>query len=64
MTAPVRESEKALRYINQLDSARCQAAWDQVPELARKVEKHAPHRKSNPIQTLLSNSIQFCRVMC
>jgi cargo-transport protein YPP1 len=47
MTAPVRESEKALRYINQLDSARCQGLWDQVPELTRKVEKHAPHRKSN-----------------
>jgi cargo-transport protein YPP1 len=63
MTNPVRESEKALRYISQLDSARCQGAWEQVPELARKVEKHAPHRKSNPIPTLLFyqfNSVESC----
>ncbi|KAF2404229.1 hypothetical protein EJ06DRAFT_540904 [Trichodelitschia bisporula] len=41
-----RETEKALRYISQLDAARCNSQWDQVPELARKVEKHAPHRKT------------------
>ncbi|KAF2142921.1 uncharacterized protein K452DRAFT_248537 [Aplosporella prunicola CBS 121167] len=38
------ENEKALRYIAQLDDARCNARWDTVPELARKIEKHAPHR--------------------
>ena len=42
----IQESEKALHYLAQLDSARCNAQWQQVPELARKVEKHAPHRKS------------------
>ncbi|KAF2024443.1 filamentation protein-like protein [Setomelanomma holmii] len=39
------ESEKAQRYIQQLDEARCAGRWSDVPELCRKVEKHAPHRK-------------------
>ncbi|KAF2128623.1 hypothetical protein P153DRAFT_367728 [Dothidotthia symphoricarpi CBS 119687] len=39
------ESEKALRYIQQLDEARCTGRWKDVPELCRKVEKHAPHRR-------------------
>ncbi|KAF2756186.1 hypothetical protein EJ05DRAFT_502650 [Pseudovirgaria hyperparasitica] len=39
------ESEKAGRYIAQLDTARCSGHWSDVSELTRKVEKHAPHRK-------------------
>jgi hypothetical protein len=39
------ESEKAQRYLEQLDEARCAGRWPDVPELCRKVEKHAPHRK-------------------
>ncbi|KAF1972267.1 filamentation protein-like protein [Bimuria novae-zelandiae CBS 107.79] len=39
------ESEKALRYIAQLDDARCSGRWIDVPELCRKIEKHAPHRQ-------------------
>ncbi|EMD92529.1 hypothetical protein COCC4DRAFT_58087 [Bipolaris maydis ATCC 48331] len=39
------ENEKAKRYIQQLDEARCAGRWADVPELCRKVEKHAPHRK-------------------
>jgi hypothetical protein len=39
------ESEKAQRYIQQLDDARCASRWQDIPELCRKVEKHAPHRK-------------------
>ncbi|KAJ4353670.1 uncharacterized protein N0V89_005400 [Didymosphaeria variabile] len=39
------ESDKALRYISQLDDARCAGRWSDVPELCRKVEKHAPHRQ-------------------
>jgi hypothetical protein len=50
MTSSLRGGDKALRYLQQLDSARCNALWDQVPELARKVEKHAPARKG--IQSL------------
>jgi hypothetical protein len=42
-TAP--ESEKAQRYLQALDEARCAGRWQDVPELCRKVEKHAPHRK-------------------
>ncbi|KAF2092567.1 hypothetical protein NA57DRAFT_69659 [Rhizodiscina lignyota] len=38
-------SEKAIRYLAQLDAARCDGRWNEVPELARKVEKHAPQRK-------------------
>jgi hypothetical protein len=39
------ESDKALRYIQQLDEARCAGRWKDVPELCRKVEKHASHRQ-------------------
>lgn len=35
---------KAARYIQLLDDARCDEGWDQVPELVRKVRKHAPNR--------------------
>ncbi|KAF2841577.1 hypothetical protein M501DRAFT_1014377 [Patellaria atrata CBS 101060] len=40
-----RENEKATRYLSLLDDVRCNARWSEVPELARKIEKHAPHRK-------------------
>ncbi|KAL2852927.1 hypothetical protein BJY01DRAFT_207505 [Aspergillus pseudoustus] len=39
-----RESEKGHRYIVALDSARSQSKWDEVPELIRKVTKHASHK--------------------
>ncbi|KAL0262247.1 hypothetical protein SLS55_003686 [Diplodia seriata] len=38
------ENAKALNYIGQLDEARCNGRWDALPELARKIEKHASHR--------------------
>ncbi|KAK7534322.1 filamentation protein-like protein [Phyllosticta citribraziliensis] len=38
------DNAKANGYIAQLDDARCNARWGDVPELARKIEKHAPHR--------------------
>lgn len=38
-------AEKGPRYLNQLDTARCDGKWNEVPELARKVEKHLPSRK-------------------
>lgn len=38
-----RVQDKAHRYIAALDNARCQDKWDEVPELIRKVTKHAPH---------------------
>ncbi|KAL3474509.1 hypothetical protein BJX99DRAFT_231447 [Aspergillus californicus] len=41
----VRESEKGHRYIVALDNARSQNKWDEVPELIRKVTKHAPQKK-------------------
>ncbi|WPG97453.1 Hypothetical protein R9X50_00022800 [Acrodontium crateriforme] len=37
--------EKGKRYIALLDQALCNASWAEVPELARKVDKHAPERK-------------------
>ncbi|KKY25631.1 putative filamentation protein [Phaeomoniella chlamydospora] len=40
----VRERDKAQRYIDSLDSARCNGAWNEVPEYIRKVRKHAPSR--------------------
>ncbi|KAK0100012.1 hypothetical protein ONS95_013171 [Cadophora gregata] len=39
-----REQTKAAQYIQQLDEARCEGNWDAVPELVRKVKKHAPQR--------------------
>ncbi|KAL2825629.1 hypothetical protein BDW59DRAFT_71756 [Aspergillus cavernicola] len=39
-----RESEKGHRYIVALDNARSQNKWDEVPELIRKVTKHAPQK--------------------
>jgi hypothetical protein len=41
-------TKKAVRFLRLLDEARCQSHWLEVPELARKVEKHAPHRTSTP----------------
>jgi cargo-transport protein YPP1 len=40
------DSDKAARYMQSLDNARCTGQWHEVPELARKVAKHAPHRKT------------------
>ncbi|KAJ4165530.1 hypothetical protein LMH87_007160 [Akanthomyces muscarius] len=36
---------KAANYIEQLDNARCRGDWPAVPELVRKVRKHAPQRE-------------------
>ncbi|KAI9784010.1 MAG: hypothetical protein M1816_001092 [Peltula sp. TS41687] len=35
---------KADRYIALLDAARCNGDWEAVPEITRKLNKHAPHR--------------------
>ncbi|KAI0480411.1 hypothetical protein GGR56DRAFT_626072 [Xylariaceae sp. FL0804] len=40
MTKPT----KAALYLERLDGARCDGQWDEVPELVRKVRKHAPDR--------------------
>ncbi|PYH42029.1 putative filamentation protein (Rhf1) [Aspergillus saccharolyticus JOP 1030-1] len=39
-----RDSDKGHRYISALENARCQDKWDEVPELIRKVTKHAPQK--------------------
>ncbi|QSZ30594.1 hypothetical protein DSL72_000151 [Monilinia vaccinii-corymbosi] len=39
-----REQSKAAHYIQLLDVARCEGNWDTVPELVRKIRKHAPTR--------------------
>ncbi|KAK5046226.1 hypothetical protein LTR84_008369 [Exophiala bonariae] len=41
----VHHNEKGQRYMEQLDAARTAAAWKDVPELIRKVAKHASDRK-------------------
>ncbi|KAL9624626.1 MAG: hypothetical protein Q9160_001291 [Pyrenula sp. 1 TL-2023] len=38
----IREHDKAGRYIDLLDAARCKGSWNDIPELIRKVNKHAP----------------------
>lgn len=40
-----KDPDKAQRYLDLLDTARCNGRWAEVPELARKVEKHVPRRK-------------------
>jgi hypothetical protein len=55
---PQREQMKAAQYIQQLDEARCEGNWDAVPELVRKIKKHAPHRNctsSMPLEQRLSS---------
>ncbi|CZT21894.1 uncharacterized protein RCC_07760 [Ramularia collo-cygni] len=42
----VPNADKGARYLGLLDHALCHGQWSDVPELARKVEKHAPQRKS------------------
>jgi tetratricopeptide (TPR) repeat protein len=37
--------EKGAHYLRALDEALCNASWSDIPELARKVEKHAPTRR-------------------
>jgi tetratricopeptide (TPR) repeat protein len=37
--------EKGAHYLGLLDQALCNASWADIPELARKVEKHAPTRR-------------------
>lgn len=44
-TSTVANPEKGVRYLAQLDQALCNASWSEIPELARKVEKHAPTRR-------------------
>ncbi|OGE57223.1 hypothetical protein PENARI_c002G08433 [Penicillium arizonense] len=39
-------AEKGQRYTAALDQARSQGKWDEVPELIRKVTKHAPQKTS------------------
>ncbi|KAI9807365.1 MAG: hypothetical protein M1833_000108 [Piccolia ochrophora] len=39
-------SSKGVPYLRLLDNARCNGAWNEVPELLRKLRKHAPDRKS------------------
>ncbi|KAJ5689133.1 hypothetical protein N7462_003525 [Penicillium macrosclerotiorum] len=48
-------AEKGQRYIASLDQARAQGKWQDVPELIRKVTKHAPQRTC-VIQTATAES--------
>ncbi|KAL2271723.1 hypothetical protein VTJ83DRAFT_1094 [Remersonia thermophila] len=48
---------KAARYIQQLDDARCDENWDAVPELVRKVRKHAPDRACLTLTAEIEHSI-------
>ncbi|RDA94345.1 hypothetical protein CP533_3806, partial [Ophiocordyceps camponoti-saundersi (nom. inval.)] len=41
---PRKMTTKADHYAEQLENARCEGRWDLVPELVRKVRKHAPSR--------------------
>ncbi|ROW12639.1 hypothetical protein VMCG_00587 [Cytospora schulzeri] len=41
---PAPNATKGRNYLDHLDIARCEGDWDAVPELIRKVRKHAPNR--------------------
>lgn len=41
---PSPQPPKAAHYLKALDDARCEGDWSAIPELARKVRKHAPTR--------------------
>jgi len=52
----VHGSDKAARYLGLLESARLNGKWSEVPELVRKVDKHAPQRKCpSPAENLSIN---------
>ncbi|KAL8997272.1 MAG: hypothetical protein Q9169_003414 [Polycauliona sp. 2 TL-2023] len=40
-----KSTDKAKHFLDLLDTARCNGKWSDVPELVRKVGKHAPQRK-------------------
>ena len=44
VTGKAPNSEKGRRYFAQLDQALCNGSWAEIPELARKTDKHAPER--------------------
>lgn len=50
-------AEKGARYLASLDQALCNADWSEVPELARKVDKHAPERKCME-ESILSRNLE------
>ncbi|KAI8626928.1 hypothetical protein F5Y19DRAFT_466190 [Xylariaceae sp. FL1651] len=37
-------TKKRIQYLNKLEDARCEGKWDEVPELVRKIRKHAADR--------------------
>jgi hypothetical protein len=44
-TSSTPDATKGARYLGLLDQALCNGEYGSVPELARKVDKHAPERK-------------------
>ncbi|PSK56654.1 hypothetical protein B9Z65_6278 [Elsinoe australis] len=52
-----RESDKATRYIEQLNLVRLNGAWSEVKELVRKVNKHAPSRQCLIVTATLETEI-------
>ena len=55
-----KDPDKARRYLSLLDTARCDGRWQEVPELARKVEKHAPQRKCSSIRLSIFAKVSPC----
>ncbi|KAK3380187.1 hypothetical protein B0T24DRAFT_547706 [Lasiosphaeria ovina] len=51
------DAVKAAHYLQQLDDARCEENWDAVPELVRKVRKHAPNRSCLALTALAERVI-------
>lgn len=55
-------SEKGARYFGLLDQALCNGNWAEVPELARKTDKHAPERKCKAAQHMCLGDMRLSLV--
>ena len=47
---PSSQPPKGEQYLRALDDARCEGNWSTIPELVRKVRKHAPSRSCTALQ--------------
>ncbi|KFX93542.1 hypothetical protein O988_06762 [Pseudogymnoascus sp. VKM F-3808] len=52
------DRSKAAKYIQQLDQAQCSGDWEAVPNLVRKIRKHAPARACLTLAAKATHAVQ------
>ncbi|KAL5351969.1 hypothetical protein ACLOAV_003832 [Pseudogymnoascus australis] len=52
------DRSKAVKYIQQLDQAQCGGDWEAVPNLVRKIRKHAPARACLTLAANATHAVQ------